>query len=400
MPGDILSAIHDHVQQPPPKHLETRDIPGLAKYIKSKPCRNIVFMIGAGVSTAAGIPDFRSPDTGLYANLARLHLPYPEAVFDISYFRENPKPFYTLAHELQPGKFRPTITHSFVRLLLEKGLLRMCFTQNIDTLERKAGIPEDKIVEAHGSFATHHCIDCGLEYDDDKMMEVVEQCKIPRCPKCDGLVKPDIVFFGEPLPAKFFSSLHVLQKADLLIILGTSLTVYPFAMLAQRTNDDCPRVLINLESVSSLGTKPDDVVLLGKCDDTVQELCKELEWHDELLDLWNETRGEPSAAKEPVKPAKDEVEELARAITEQVKLEEEETVKHPEANNEIEEQSDSRTSEAVETQHTRAEQSETDKKEIESETKQDKDTPIDQQGAPIGEREQELKDITPPEGEL
>lgn len=109
---------------------------------------------GAGISTSAGIPDFRSPDTGLYANLARLNLPYPEAVFDIAFFRNNPEPFYALAQELYPGKFRPTITHSFTHLLHQKGLLLKLFTQNIDCLEREAGVPGDKIIEAHGSFAT------------------------------------------------------------------------------------------------------------------------------------------------------------------------------------------------------------------------------------------------------
>lgn len=117
---------------------------------------------GAGISTSAGIPDFRSPDTGLYANLARLNLPYAEAVFDISYFRNNPLPFYTLAQELYPGKYRPTITHSFINLLFEKGRLLKLFTQNIDCLEREAGVPGDMIVEAHGSFARYEAHDCIL----------------------------------------------------------------------------------------------------------------------------------------------------------------------------------------------------------------------------------------------
>ncbi|KAK4887966.1 hypothetical protein LTR28_003097, partial [Elasticomyces elasticus] len=87
----------------PPETLESRTLDGLAKYIKEGRAKRIVVMTGAGISTSAGIPDFRSPDTGLYANLARLNLPYAEAVFDISFFRENPLPFYTLAHELYPG---------------------------------------------------------------------------------------------------------------------------------------------------------------------------------------------------------------------------------------------------------------------------------------------------------
>ena len=136
----------------PPRTLSSRTIDGVADFLKDEggPPRRIVVMTGAGISTSAGIPDFRSPDTGLYANLARLDLPHPEAVFDISFFRENPKPFYVLAKELYPGKFYPTVAHAFIALLEEKYMLLKLFTQNIDCLERRAGVPDDKIVEAHG----------------------------------------------------------------------------------------------------------------------------------------------------------------------------------------------------------------------------------------------------------
>ncbi len=104
---------------------------------------------------------------------------------------------YTLAQELYPGKFRPTITHSFIKLLATKSLLHTCFTQNIDTLERRAGIPAHKIIEAHGSFAKQRCIRCKIEFDDDMMKEHVLLGKVPKCETCGGYVKPDIVFFGE-----------------------------------------------------------------------------------------------------------------------------------------------------------------------------------------------------------
>lgn len=106
---------------------------------------------------------------------------------------------YVLAHELAPGKFRPTLTHSFIRLLAEKGYLHTCFTQNIDTLERRAGVPGDKIIEAHGSFADQHCVECGAHYPHDKIKQKIEAQEIPLCEEneCNGYVKPDIVFFGE-----------------------------------------------------------------------------------------------------------------------------------------------------------------------------------------------------------
>jgi NAD-dependent histone deacetylase SIR2 len=131
--------------------LSARTLDGVADFLnESGVTKRVVVMTGAGISTSAGIPDFRSPETGLYANLARLDLPYAEAVFDISYFRNNPEPFYVLAKELYPGKFNPTVAHAFIALLEEKYMLQMLFTQNIDCLERKAGVPDEKIVEAHG----------------------------------------------------------------------------------------------------------------------------------------------------------------------------------------------------------------------------------------------------------
>jgi len=112
---------------------------------------------------------------------------------------------YTLAKELYPGRFTPTLTHTFISLLNTHSLLHTCFTQNIDTLERLAGVPEDKIVEAHGSFATQRCIDCKVPFDGGKMKTAVEQGEVPRCERrrCGGLVKPDIVFFEEPVGAKY-----------------------------------------------------------------------------------------------------------------------------------------------------------------------------------------------------
>ena len=108
---------------------------------------------------------------------------------------------YTLARELYPGRFRPTVTHTFVKLLADHRLLDTCFTQNIDTLERQAGVPAERIVEAHGSFADQHCIECKQGFDGARMKEAVEKAEIVRCAECGGLVKPDIVFFGESVRA-------------------------------------------------------------------------------------------------------------------------------------------------------------------------------------------------------
>lgn len=277
-----------------PQTLTSRTLPAIASLISSGAAKNIVVLTGAGISTSAGIPDFRSPTTGLYANLARLDLPYPEAVFDISFFRENPLPFYTLARELYPGKYRPTVAHAFIALLARKGLLKMLFTQNIDCLEREAGVPGDLVVEAHGSFATQRCVECQTTYPDEKMRAVVEGHEgaeaVPHCvnEQCGGLVKPDITFFGEALPSRFHDMRHVAEEGDLMLIMGTSLQVQPFASLPQMAAEGVPRLLFNLERVGGLGSRADDVVLLEDCDGGVRKLADELGWRAELEDLWKE----------------------------------------------------------------------------------------------------------------
>ncbi|KAG9305191.1 hypothetical protein G9A89_010699 [Geosiphon pyriformis] len=256
-------------------------------------------MAGAGISTAAGIPDFRSAGTGLYDNLQRYNLPYPEAIFDINYFKQHPEPFFELAKELYPGKFLPTLTHYFIKLLHNHKLLLRCFTQNIDTLERASGLLDDILVEAHGSFAKSQCVKCKDVADEQWMKVEVLRGVIPKCPKCSsGIVKPCITFFGESLPPKFFKHLSDFEDCDLLIVLGTSLQVQPFASLIEKVGDKTLRLLINREPVGVYGPSQRgfdfegkyhkyqrDVFLAGTCDDGVRKLAALCGWENELEEL-------------------------------------------------------------------------------------------------------------------
>ena len=255
-------------------------------------------------------------------------------MFDISYFRKNPLPFYTLAHELYPGRYKPTIAHSFIKLLHDKGRLLKLFTQNIDCLEREAGVPGDMIVEAHGSFATQRCIDCKTEYPDDLMKKVIMAKEVPQCLRktCNGFVKPDIVFFGEALPEAFHRNRSLPAEADLAIVMGTSLTVQPFASLPSFVREDTPRILINLERVGGLGGRADDVLLLGECDTGVRKLADALGWLDELESLWKRTSPLVPASEDQNVPQKtreekleDEVEKLTQEIDKSLKISEEHT---------------------------------------------------------------------------
>ncbi|XXH02635.1 hypothetical protein Hte_009016 [Hypoxylon texense] len=313
----------------PPETLSERSLRAVAQLIKDGRAKQIVVMTGAGISTAAGIPDFRSPKTGLYHNLARLNLPHPEAVFEIDFFRSNPAPFYLLAKELYPGNFSPTISHTFIALLAKKGLLRMLFTQNIDCLERAAGVPADRIVEAHGSFATQRCIDCRTPFPDDLMREHVQRGDPPRCTResCHGLVKPDIVFFGEQLPETFHSNVSVPELADLVLVMGTSLLVHPFAGLPRRAREGVPRVLFNLERVGDMGTRADDVLVLGDCDSGIRKLADELGWRDELEAMWRGIVGDKEAERQLSKSRRgeavqDELDELVGHVEDKLDISE------------------------------------------------------------------------------
>lgn len=177
----------------------------VAARLRDGAIKNVVFLLGAGVSVAAGIPDFRSPRTGLYDNVKDLGVPTPEAVFDLKFFVENPHPFYRLAKKLWPAEPKPTLFHHFVAMMAAKGIVRRVYTQNIDTLERSAGVPPDLLIEAHGSFASAACVKCRRAEDVEAVRATALAGDIPVCRRtgCGGYIKPDIVFFGARSPLPF-----------------------------------------------------------------------------------------------------------------------------------------------------------------------------------------------------
>eukprot|EP01117_Protostelium_nocturnum_P011420 TRINITY_DN4143_c0_g2_i2.p1 TRINITY_DN4143_c0_g2~~TRINITY_DN4143_c0_g2_i2.p1 ORF type:complete len:435 (-),score=123.94 TRINITY_DN4143_c0_g2_i2:130-1434(-) len=300
--ADLTAALYRVKLQPtkteekkPEFELKDFSLQEIADGIKNGHCKNIIVMSGAGISVAAGIPDFRTPGTGLYDNLKKYQLPFPEAIFEMGYFQKRPEPFYLLAKELYPGTFCPTASHFFIKLLEDKGVLLRNYTQNIDTLERVAGVNPDLLIEAHGSFGTSRCIKCKSEVDKEWLREKIFGDEIPKCQNksCDGLVKPDIVFFGEDLPKRFFSQAILdFPKCDLLLVMGTSLQVYPFAGLVEKVGSGIPRVLFNNEIVGNFlfGKKGNkrDVDAIGDCQAKIKEFTKLLGWEKELDKLIEE----------------------------------------------------------------------------------------------------------------
>lgn len=272
---------------------------------KIKTCKKIVvrkFIInyqkvltGAGLSTAAGIPDFRSPGTGLYDNLAKYNLPQPMAIFEIGFFKKNPQPFFHLCKECFVQDYNPTKCHYFIKLLEQKNHLSVNLTQNIDALEFKAGISRDKVVMAHGTYETATCQKCSKSYSNDFIKQALHssdtEVVVPKC-SCGGVVKPDVVFFGEALPQSFMSTcMSTVIKADMLIVIGTSLAVYPVAGIVDMVPIGIPRVLINRERsgpfLENFATEFEDIYIGGDIEQAAMDLAEQLGWKSELEAEYN-----------------------------------------------------------------------------------------------------------------
>lgn len=229
--------------------------------------QRILALTGAGISTSTGIPDFRSPGSGLYDNLQEYNLPYPEAIFELDYLRINPKPFFRLAAEFLDQKYQATPGHLFIKKLEDSGKLLRLYTQNIDGLDHKAEI--NRIIECHGSYSHAHCLNCHKSYALDEIADDIQAGNIPTC-DCDGIIKPDIVFFGESLPENFFNNVeNDAVECDLLIVIGSSLQVYPVAAIPEMVLADTPKILINRESTAYQGF---NLEILGNIDDIVSQI--------------------------------------------------------------------------------------------------------------------------------
>lgn len=181
----------------------------------------IAFFTGAGISTLSGIPDFRSKN-GLYSN--RYHGKKPEKILHIKYFNKHPEEFYAFYREkLLIDNIDPNVIHLFISELQQLGKEVTVVTQNIDGLHEKAG--SLKIHNLHGTIHRNYCVDCKREYDIDYIKQTQG---IPRCKECGGIIRPAITFYGEFLDKETFKQARLDTKnADLLIVLGTSLVVYP-----------------------------------------------------------------------------------------------------------------------------------------------------------------------------
>lgn len=193
--------------------------------------RRCVAFTGAGVSTLSGISDFRGKN-GLYKSLDA------DKIFDIDVFRRDPAFYYRMTRDFiyDLDSKRPSVVHRVLARLELEGHLSAVITQNIDLLHQKAGTC--RIIEIHGTPSIHRCPSCGTTKTFAEVAPIVRSGGLPTCPRCGAALKPDITFFGEALPAGALADARdEARSADLMLVLGSSLMVYPAAMLPELAID-------------------------------------------------------------------------------------------------------------------------------------------------------------------
>lgn len=200
----------------------------LADMIKES--NNIVFFGGAGVSTESGVKDYRSRD-GLY-NTVKEYGVSPEEILSHSFFFQHPEKFYDFYRKYFIIDVEPNNAHKALAELEEMGKLKAVITQNIDGLHQKAG--SKNVIELHGTASEFNCGACGKGADSKEVLSIIKNGQVPKCKHCCGLLKPKVVLYGENLyDGVAERAIDYVSKADMLIVGGTSLAVYPAAMFVR-----------------------------------------------------------------------------------------------------------------------------------------------------------------------
>jgi len=210
------------------RQVATSEVERLAELLGRS--RRAVALTGAGVSVPSGIPDFRTPETGLWAKVD------PMEVAHISVFERDPERFWSYYRpRFQAlGDKEPNRAHEVLAELERRGLIEGVITQNIDRLHRAAG--SENVIEVHGSIETSSCLECATAYGLDEVDEIFDERGVAICGSCGGAVKPDVVLFGELLPeAAIEQATELAEGADLMLCVGSSLAVHPVAGLPQLT---------------------------------------------------------------------------------------------------------------------------------------------------------------------
>ncbi|MBN1369351.1 MAG: NAD-dependent deacylase [Dehalococcoidaceae bacterium] len=232
--------------------------------------RHAVIFTGAGVSTESGIPDFRSPG-GIWDRFDQSAFNYSSFLSSRLSRQAHWELFRTLSHHIEPNP-----AHFGVAELCRLGFVKAVITQNIDNLHQRAGVPDDLILELHGSMKNFTCLNCLAKYPLDNVEALMRSAEVPECPHCHGILKPDVVFFGESLPRDALerAASHS-RSSDLFIVIGSTLAVYPAAYMPEYAlSSGAGLVIINLTA-----TPMDNmarVVMHSKAGEVIPEIVREV----------------------------------------------------------------------------------------------------------------------------
>ncbi len=240
-----------------------------------KQAKQVCALTGAGISVESGIPDFRSPN-GLWAR----YDPLIYAALDS--FIRTPEHFYEMARELNPTleNAEPNPSHLALVELEKLGKCNAVITQNIDYLHQRAGSSE--VLEVHGTYASGHCLKCRRKYTLREIIQLSENnTRVPLCEDCEGVIKPDVIFFGESLDPEILGrASSIAAGCDLMLVIGCSLEVYPAASLPIYTKRNQGK-LVFFNTTCTIHDKLADIVCIGRAGDAIPAL---VEAYKKLLD--------------------------------------------------------------------------------------------------------------------
>ena len=231
--------------------------------------KRAVVLTGAGISTPSGIPDFRSEGSGLWSRTE------PMEVASLTTFRTAPERFFHWFQPLASQIFNaePNAAHRALAAFEQSGYVRMIITQNIDVLHQKAG--SKNVVEMHGTLRTVSCTNCFQKFDSHPFLQpYIETGQIPQCLSCNGILKPDVILFGEQLPqSAWYEAQRAARQCDLMVIAGSSLEVLPVARLPMQALDRGAHLIIINNTPTYLNVRA-DVVIMDDVATTIPEIAK------------------------------------------------------------------------------------------------------------------------------
>ena len=231
--------------------------------------KRVVVLTGAGISTPSGIPDFRSEGSGLWSR------DEPLEVASLSTFRTHPESFFKWFRPLAGQIFhaQPNAAHRTLAELEQAGIAQTIITQNIDMLHQKAG--SKRVIEMHGTLQTLSCTQCYKSFDSSEFVErFISDGTIPFCPDCNGILKPDVILFGEQLPqTAWFEAQREARSCDLMMVAGSSLEVLPVAGLPMQAVDRGAHLIVVNNSPTYINVRA-DVVIMGDVASILPEIAK------------------------------------------------------------------------------------------------------------------------------